>query len=583
MLSVTESSLKTDVNGCNTSDRPLWVPHLSDTHTASTGIVQGNHRDADGVEMLLPTSLSANSSFEVLPDTEQMHLRPSYASTLHKSLPKVIKEKKDLLDIPIDKVPTKAVPDPSECRAPLTSHDEGRTLEESFNLSSFRKDSDPTLGSASGHPEYIQASNGLPSLTMDCASYFRRSATSTFNNTLPKSLLCLLESARSILFAMGKLYQTLDHYVHQGFDERLPSIFRKSLDPANMNITFLIRSLDHFDDLSQKGRPSSTVCRALVESCRNVVITMKKAVGLLTLQIGLEPFNRRYLRWLILELYAITAEVALAWQAVVPYVDSLRPYLYGGVFAHSSYVGNLENSVGSTSLVNSDQRFVRLRPAETLQRSSGQSGTVRVRMTRRHAGSFSSKDVEIGKELPSYDILPTTMGGLATHTPTLRTPKRQTTMPVFPTTSSSLPSYVSNQIYASHLRHSSRSSLIEASSSMPSVSESYFNNIVGADKEAFHAVREALEVAPVVWDQIEEALGDISSRDTQQVLENARLVTRKLSDDVHAISEDSPESAKKAISDSAHLFLKVREPSYNFRYIKVDNLTFRFLSKCQTF
>ena len=545
MLSVTESSLKTDVN---TSDRPLWVPHLD---------TQGNRRDADDVEILLPTSLSANSSFEVLPDTEQMQLRPSYANILHKPVPKVMTERKGLSSLPTDKASTKAVSDQLEFRVPLTSHDEGRTLEESFNLSSFRKDSDSTSGSASIHPEYIQVANALPSPTMDCASYFRRSATLTFNNSLPKSLLCLLESARSILFAMGRLYQTLDHYVHHGFDERLPSIFRKSLDPANMSITLLIRSLDQFDDLSQKARPSSTVCRALVESCRNVVITMKKAVGLLALQIGMEPFNRRYSRWLILELYAITTEIAVAWQAMVPYVDSLRPFLYGGVFAHS-YVGNLENSVGPTS-VNSDQRFLRLRPAETLHRGSGQNGTVKVRMTRRHAGSFSSKDVEIGKELPSYEVLPTTMGGLATHTPMLRTPKRQATMPVFPTTSSSLPSYASNQIYTSHLRQSSRNSLIEASSSMPSVSESYFNNRARADKEAFQAVREALEVAPVVWDQIEETLGDISSRDTQQVLENARLVTRKLSDDVHAISEDSPESGKKAISDSAHLFLKVRE------------------------
>ena len=93
---------------------------------------------------------------------------------------------------------------------------------------------------------------------------------------------------------------------------------------------------------------------------------------------------------------------------------------------------------------------------------------------------------------------------------------------------------------------------------MSSVSESYFNNRVGADKEAFQAVREALEIAPVVWDQIEEALGDISGRDAQQVLENARLVTRKLSDDAHAISDDSPESVRKAIIDSAHIFLKVR-------------------------
>jgi hypothetical protein len=95
---------------------------------------------------------------------------------------------------------------------------------------------------------------------------------------------------------------------------------------------------------------------------------------------------------------------------------------------------------------------------------------------------------------------------------------------------------------------------------MSSTSES--SKIAEVDKEAFQAVREALEVAPVVWDQIEEALGDNSAnRDTQQILENARFVTRRLSDDVHAISGDNSESDKKAVGDSAHLFLKVRELS----------------------
>ena len=539
----------------NTSDRPPWAAHLSDAHTASTRTIQENRRDADGVEMPSPTSLSANSSFEVLPDTEQMHLRAaSYASTLHKPLPKVITDKKSSLDTRMDKVPTKTIPNLLEGRTTLTPHEEVRTTEESFNLG---KDSD---SSSVVQPEYIQASNALSSLTVDCASYFRRSATLTVNNSLPKSLLCLLESARSILFSMSKLYQALEQYTHHGFDERLLSIFKKSLEPANMNISFLIRSLDRFDDFSQKARPSSAVCRALAESCRDVVGTMKKAVGLLTSQIGLEPVSRRYSRWLILELYAITAEIALTWQAMVPYVDSLGPFLCGGVFTHPYYVGSLENLAGPTSLINTDQRFVRLRPTETLHSGSGPNETGRVRMTRRHAGSFSSKDVEIGKELPSYDVLPTTTGRLATHTPMLRIPKRQATMPILPASLPTFPSYAPNQVYTSHLRHNSQSSLGEVSSSMPLASES--SNLARVDKEAFQAVRDALEVAPVVWDQIEEALSSMSAnRDTQQVLENARFITRRLSDDVHAVSEDSPESDKKAVGDSAHLFLKVREPS----------------------
>jgi len=563
MLFITESSLKTDMNGCNTSDQLLWVPHPSDTDTAGIGTIRESRRDAEGLEMPSPTSLSANSSFEVLPDMEQMHLRAaSYASTLRKPLPKSMREKKSLPDLRmVHKVPTKSVPIPSEVRPPVTPHDESRTLEESLSHSPFRKDSDSSSGSASVHP--IQLSNALQPLTMDCTSYFRRTSTLNVNNSLPKSLLCLLESARSILFAMSKLYQSLEHYAHHGFGGRLPSMFKKSLDPANVNISHLIRSLDRFDDFNQKGRPSPAVCRALVDSCRDIVMIMKKVVGLFTLQIGLEPFNRRYSRWLILELHAITAEIALAWQTMAPCVDSLRPFLYGGVFTSSSYVDNLETLAGPIPLLNSDQRLtpgVRLRPpAETLQGGQGAFGTGRVRMARRHAGSFSSKDVQIGKELPSYDTVPTAMGGLATHTPTLRTPKRQATMPAFPTLTSTLPSYASNQVYASHLRHSPRSSLVEASSLMMSTSES-FSNIAGVDKEAFQAVRDALEVAPVVWDQIEEALCDISAsnRDTQQVLEKARSVTRKLSDDVHAISVDSLESDKKAVGDSAHLFLKVR-------------------------
>jgi hypothetical protein len=72
---------------------------------------------------------------------------------------------------------------------------------------------------------------------------------------------------------------------------------------------------------------------------------------------------------------------------------------------------------------------VRLRPAEVTQAG-------RTRTARRHAGSFSTKDVQIGKELPSYDIVPSMAGGLASdsQTPTLRTPKRQMTLPVVTST-----------------------------------------------------------------------------------------------------------------------------------------------------
>uniref|UniRef100_A0A8H7Y5H7 RAM signaling network component n=1 Tax=Psilocybe cubensis TaxID=181762 RepID=A0A8H7Y5H7_PSICU len=403
-----------------------------------------------------------------------------------------------------------------------------------------------------------------PYVTAERNSYFHRSSMIVMNQNLPKSLLSLLDSARTILFAMGQLYQTLEHYVHQGADERLSSIFKKVLDPANVNMLHLIRSLDRFDDVSQKTVPSPAVCRGLVECCRDTVTAFRKAVGLLVLQIGLDlTDDPRYIRWLILELYATTAELSFAWQAIVPEIESLKPYLYGSIFSNgSSYITSGGSDMAGT---NSEEpsAVARLRPLE-----SG-FGAVRARTARRHAGSFSSKDVEIGKDLPSYDIVPNMSGGLATHTPMLRTPKRQATAPPITSPSSSASSYPFNPTSSHtgpstssytprHLRHASQNSLFESSHVSHSSSLEYPSSHQAANMDVLRAIQGAVDLAPTAWDQIEETLSAVirSNHELKETLGRARAVTRRLSRHASDMSDGYAEVDIRLLREDAHLFLK---------------------------
>ncbi|PPQ77500.1 hypothetical protein CVT25_011297 [Psilocybe cyanescens] len=507
-------------------------------------------------------------------EPEPIHSRTtSHASTLLKPQESLVAGKKSLPDLlKVQKNPSKMTATVPEERPPSRMPNLSKlSIDSPLSPSMpFREDSgsstSPLNYSLSTYPtEYQIEPVTPPFVTAERNSYFHRSSMIAINNNLPKSLFCLLDSARTILFAMGQLYQTLEHYVHQGADERLSSIFKKVLDPANVNMLHLIRSLDRFDYVSQKSIPSPAVCRGLVECCRDTVATFRKAVGLLVLQIGLDlTDDPRYVRWLILELYATTAELSFAWQAIVPEIESLKPYLYGSIFSNGSSF--LINGGSDASGSNSEESstVVRLRPTE-----SG-FGAVRARTARRHAGSFSSKDVQIGKELPSYDIVPSMAGGLATHTPTLRTPKRQATAPIITSPSSSTSSYPFNptSLHAGpstpsfpvrHLRHASQSSLLESSSLVShSSSMDYSTSHQTANSDVLRAIQRAVDLAPTVWDQIEELLADIlyTNHDTRETLGKARTVTKNLSQHASDMLEGYPEVDRRLLREDAHLFLK---------------------------
>jgi hypothetical protein len=507
-----------------------------------------------------PFTPAATDYLDALPEPEAMHLRTaSHASTLRKPQLSAVAGKQSMPDLRTGRDTKKYNPIFAERSTSATTPD-------------FHQDSGSSYGSLP--PAYDEDASPpnpriVPIVSVERCSYFRRSSAIPINNSLPQPLRALSLSSRGLLFALGQLYQTLDQYSHQDGNEHLSTI-RKVLEPANVTMLHLIRSLDRFDDVSQKSTPSPAVCRALVESCRDTVTVFRKAAGLLVMQMGcLLSEDVRYVRWLILELYAASAELSHGWQCMVAQLESLKPFLSNNFLKPPSFgsvtiIDNVANSLNAGDYL---APSIRLRTAEVTQAG-------RTRTARRHAGSFSTKDVQMGKELPSYDILPSMAGGLASdsQTPTLRTPKRQVTLPVVTSTpnssaSSFTPSFTAPPYSGSfsdsfyHHRGHSQGSIADRIT-LPSPAFVYNSHSVAkshGQKDVLRAIQRTVDLAPMVWDQIEEVLGDLatSNQDIHESIEQARSVTKRLSDDVAIMSEGYSDADERLLRENAHLFVKV--------------------------
>jgi hypothetical protein len=165
-------------------------------------------------------------------------------------------------------------------------------------------------------------------------------------------------------------------------------------------------------------------------------------------------------------------------------------------------------------------------------------------------------------------------GGLApdSQTPTLRTPKRQVTLPVVTSTpnsfaSSFVPSFTAppysgsfSDSFYHHRGHSQGSIPEEITLSSPALAyNSHSVSQPHGEHDVLRAIQRTVDFAPVVWDQIEEAIGDLatSNQDIHESIEQARSVTKRLSDDVAIMSEGYSDADKRLLRENAHLFVKV--------------------------
>lgn len=418
-------------------------------------------------------------------------------------------------------------------------------------------------------------------------SYFRRFSTlpsSTISKAIPHSLLTLVDAARGVLFAVSQVYQTLQHYTVYAIDDRLSSVLLKVLDPASNYMLQLINALDRFDATSRRTLPSPSVCRAVVESCRDTVAVFGKAMGVLALQLKVLATHDdvRYTRQMLLVLYGATAEISNSWRTIMPHIKEVEPLLRERPPPASTKhqrQASVPRAQISPPTPNPPSTPASPRPLWRSHSAQPPVETERTRMMRRHAGSFSSKDVQIGKLLPSY-IDPPGSGGSGSgastfiKVPTPRLTLRQaSSQPNSASAVTGTPTF--RRSWGNHSRQGSQSSLLASSatsstSSSPSaVTKPHLHEINSStllDNDAIDAMQVAVDVAPMVWEVMDTIVDEIQGTkiDLPESLTNAKALTQRLTYNIRAVKEADPAADRKALRDDATVFAKVSRLVYWF-------------------
>ncbi|GAA5929324.1 uncharacterized protein JCM15063_004120 [Sporobolomyces koalae] len=231
-------------------------------------------------------------------------------------------------------------------------------------------------------------------------AYFRRQSmlpASTIAKTVPATLLQFVEAIRGILFSLSQIYSALRQFIVFASQGRLPATIARSLGLADQTTNALINALDRFDAQARRGVPPQQVVKQVFLSCRESVAVFGQLVGVLQPQLKTltDGTDIRFTRTLLLMLYGSMGEIANSWSSVLPLFPAL----------------DQDPSSASTMVVLQPPT-----PSPTLERSvsmasSGSNGAgprlTRARsVTRRHAGSFSVEDVQLGAVLPPAEIPP---------------------------------------------------------------------------------------------------------------------------------------------------------------------------------
>ncbi|KAG8217265.1 hypothetical protein J3R82DRAFT_5358 [Butyriboletus roseoflavus] len=402
------------------------------------------------------------------------------------------------------------------------------------------------------------------------------------------------------------VYQALSHYITYTINQKLSSVLRKVTDPAFTYMTQLNGALERFDTVAKKTTPPPLLCRALVESSRDTAAVFGKAIAMLSLQLKILASNDddRFMRSLVLVFYGATAEISHAWRSMIPHIEAIKPHLSDPRRIASCKTKchtmvppalNIDSSLSSANVGPSQlSGFLHNIP---IARSRPTPTTLgRVRTSRRHAGSFSSKDVEIGKSLPSYDLplLPTLPNGTS---PTTRhagqkappVPLSASTFSLVPSSTAGgtthgvpppmpaslppRPTWTARNGY--HSRQASQASLTASPSSpspqvplrRPMLEIPLSRTLV--DNDALNSMETAVNSAPAIWELMQEMVETMSeapgsSGDFRDSIDRAKIVTEHLRVNIVTVRAGDPSADRGALRDNAHLFVKIVVKLSNF-------------------
>ncbi|GAA6032330.1 hypothetical protein JCM8097_008122 [Rhodosporidiobolus ruineniae] len=240
-------------------------------------------------------------------------------------------------------------------------------------------------------------------------AYFRRLSmlpASTIAKTVPVALLTFADAIRGILFALSQIYSALRQFIVFASQDRLPTLVVRLLSSADKSMSGLINALDRFDSLSRRGCPEAEIVRDVFSSCRDNVAVFGRLVGALQPQLKAltATADARYTRTLLLMLYGSMGEIATSWTAVV--------HLFAGADDDAAGGGAtlvLQPPTPSPQLESKPPTTASPPDSSVLSSSTSNSGSRLTRQrstTRRHAGSFSVEDVQLGAVLPPAEEVP---------------------------------------------------------------------------------------------------------------------------------------------------------------------------------
>ena len=491
----------------------------------------------------------------------------------------------------------------SRSRTPALNGNDAPSLPNARPFNGSATSSNDTIRKAPGRVlQESPRASPLPAMDGERNRYFKRLSTlpaSTISKAVPASLLNTIDACRGILFALSQIYTSLHHYAVYAINDRLASVIWKVLYAAPNFLQTLIGALDRFDNHCLRGTPPPSACRGVLEACRDCVSVFTKVVGVL--QIHLKVLagadDVRYSRTLLLMLYGSMAEISNSWQSMAPHMEAMTalakdarplnppsPVTSGGSGSPSTEAARAvvrdirtiseteEAGVGGPASATTPTHRIGP-PAARVARSNN----------RRHAGSFSTKDVHIGRSMPMG--LTASAGGVAPlsiHPPSLvplnlRSGLRNLSSPGLPSASSTTLSPAHPHGPPSALtHHSNHSQSSEIHSREGSLGQLY--NIhnpphsAGSDKDRFvngstlSLLQESTELAVDLWEQVEVLFDDPRASEVvgstgKDYLHRAQNVTAKLREGVTALVDGGDEETYgPEIYENASAFGKV-DPS----------------------
>ncbi|KAF9520540.1 hypothetical protein BS47DRAFT_1311488 [Hydnum rufescens UP504] len=443
----------------------------------------------------------------------------------------------------------------------------------------------PLSGSPSALPTSSKPEIDAVPIDNERNLYFRRLSTlpkPRESDKMPTGLLNIVDSIRGILFSLSQIYSAVRNYTVSAIDERTSGVLGKVLNPASSYLSGLINALDKFDSISERGGiPPPVVCRSLLESCKDNVAVFGKVTSVLQLQLKVlsASHDPRYTRTLLLMLYGSTAEISNSWQAMLPLLDPILP-LFRDPRPVPPSLSTSSHSRGMRGVLH-DRTMSPPGPSIT---SSNRSAPSRSRY-RRHAGSFSSNDVQIGKALASQSHSDRAHSpGSASPFPlrsAFRTPATPITnislQPI--STFAALPTSAGAPDSFSHSRTQSHGSIASSSTSSPpiqppSLSPHLTPNLPSnrgfhspsvnssklVDQDLLDSMDTAADHALAVWNMCDEVLleePEDSHKDLRDALDRVQVIAGKMKAHFSSVQEEDSQVDRKALGEDARMFVKI--------------------------